>query len=129
MILGKTRDLYVEFLDKKLFPFLVLNRNQHFDPRTDLDFCYEFLIHVITFAEQVEKENLDFYLFSIVNSQPFFEFIKYISLDEFLIKRAFFLLEKNQTREKKETPSLFSPKFSLLLNSFLNKFKILVLLK
>lgn len=125
MILGKSPELYVELLEKKLFPFLVLNRNEHFDPKTDLDFCNEFLHNVITFAEQTDKENLDFYLFSIVNSQPFFEFIKFISLDEFLIKRAFFLLEK--TREKKEPP--IPQKFSLLLNSFLNKFKILVFLK
>lgn len=118
MVLVRSPDLFVEFLDKKLFPFLISVRNEHFNPKTDLDFCNEFLHNVITFVEQLQttaeenNNNLDFYLYSVANSQPFFEFIQFIGLEIYLYHRACSLLQSKNN------------KFIIqLITSFLKKFK------
>jgi hypothetical protein len=123
----KKSDLYVEFLSRKLFPFLILIRNQHFNPKKDLEFCNEFLHNVITFAKNKDLKDLNDlkddqavneYLFKIVNVQPFFEFVIFIGLHNFLIQRAVEIIQVSKKKEKNvdleliRNCSMFLKKFS-----------------
>lgn len=116
-------DLFVEFLDKKFFPFLISVRNEYFNPRTDIDFCHEFLHNVITFVEQTgKKDDLDFYLYSVANCQPFFGFIQFIGLDVYLQQRAVSLLKIKKIKSELESkPESESESTIKLLTSFLKK--------
>ena len=100
------QNLYVEFLEKRFFPFLVSVRNMHFKKETDLEFCFEFMHNAITFSP---PEKVDFYLYSLANCQPFFEFILCIKLHPFLIERALKLLK---AREMTDLLKNFVRKFS-----------------
>lgn len=101
------RDFYNDFLDRTFLPFLIQVRNQHFDPQQDLDFCNEFVHHVITFAHA--RRNVPYYIYKTFNTLPFFEFMMFIHLDSFLIQLA---QEEWSTRKEKQC-ELFLKKFKL----------------